>query len=303
MSIPPSKSLAYRLVLAALFLLLILLMQPLEVWLFLKDIPVLFPKGIIGIKQRDLLLLIQAVMLIFVIPVFILTFIFSWRYRADNPKAHYDPHLVDHKVAEYIWWGVPFVFTIAIAIVTYIKTHELDPYRPIESDKEPIEIEVVALQWKWLFLYPKEQIATVNFIQIPTETPVHFRITADAPMNSFWIPRLGGQIYAMAGMTTQLYLMADEEGDFRGSSAQISGKGFSGMTFTTRASSQEAYEDWVVMAQASSSSLDWSSYTSLVKPTENVSPMFFKLEEPKLFDKILMKFMSPDMNGMTMGGM
>ena len=137
-------------------------MQPLEVVVFMKKIPVLFPEGMIAIKERNLLFFIQALMLLVIVPVYILTFIFSWWYRADNEKSTYDPHLVDHKVAEVIWWGLPFVMLSIVAVVTWFKTYELDPYRPIPSEKKPLTIEAVALDWKWLFIYPEEKIATVN---------------------------------------------------------------------------------------------------------------------------------------------
>ena len=129
-----------------------------------------------------------------------LTFIFSWKYRSDNTKAKYDPDLVDNRLAEYLWWGIPFVFTVIVGVLTWVKTYQLDPYKPLEHDKKPMTIQVVALQWKWLFIYPEEKIASVNFLQFPKDVPIHFEITADAPMNSFWIPHLGGQIYAMPKM-------------------------------------------------------------------------------------------------------
>lgn len=288
-----TRSIFNKLLYSGIILLLILLLQPLEVALFLKKISVIFPKGFIAIKERDLLLLIQGVMLIFIIPIYIITFVFSWRYRAENKEAKYDPHLVDHKVAEIIWWGLPLIFTIIIAIVTVIKTYELDPYRPIKSDKKAIEIQVVALQWKWLFIYPEENIATVNYIKIPTETPIHFSITSDAPMNSFWIPSLGGQIYAMPGMKTELNLIADKEGSFRGSSANISGKGFSGMTFITEAASEESYQKWLESVKASSQFIDAAVYEKLAAPSENNPVELFQLKEEGLFHNIIMNYMQP----------
>lgn len=288
-----SKLIYNKLLWSGIIILVILLMQPLEVWVFVKDIAVLFPKGLIALEQRNLLLLIQALMLIFIIPIYIFTFIFSWWYRADNDKSQYDPHLVDHKVAEFFWWGVPLVMTIIVAVITWIKTHELDPYKPIESDKKALRIEVVALQWKWLFIYPEEKIATVNYVQFPKDTPIHFEITADAPMNSFWIPSLAGQIYAMPGMKTQLYLIANEEGKFRGSSANISGEGFAGMTFVTHASSDEAYQEWVESVKGSGKALNVEEYKRLAAPSKNNPVEYYQLQEEHLFHEILMKFMQP----------
>lgn len=278
---------------SALVLSLFLLMQPLSILQFREYIDVLFPTGNIAVEQRNLLLIIQAIMLLVIIPVYIFTFIFSWKYSASNPKGKYDPDLVDSHLAEIFWWGIPLVLTIIIAILTWIKTYELDPYKPIVSDKKPITIEVVALQWKWLFIYPEEKIATVNFIQFPKDTPLHFKITADAPMNSFWIPSLGGQIYAMPAMQTELFLIANEYGDSRGSSANISGVGFAGMNFIARSSSEEDYSKWIASAKQADKSLDLATYKELAAPSENHSAEIFQLKEEGLFDQIMMKYMLP----------
>jgi len=291
------KTIFYWLLFSAVILALILIMQPLEVYFFLKDLPVLFPKGLIGLQERDLLLFIQVMMLVFVIPVYIFTFIFSWLYRADNDKSKYDPHLVDHKIAEVIWWGLPLIMTTIVAIVTWYKTHELDPYKPIESDNKTIKIEVVALQWNWLFIYPEEKIASLNYIRIPKDHPIHFFITADAPMNSFWLPRLGGQIYAMPGMRTELHLIANEEGSFRGASAQVSGEGFAGMTFITEATSNEDYQEWVKSVQQTGEDLDWAAYEKIAMPTLDHPENFFQLKDDTLFQQIIMKFMKPSSKG------
>ncbi|MDE3048194.1 MAG: COX aromatic rich motif-containing protein, partial [Verrucomicrobiota bacterium] len=198
----------------------------------------------------------------------------------------YDPDLVDNKVAEYFWWGIPAVLTAAICVLTCYKTAELDPYKPIPSEKKTITIQVVALQWKWLFIYPEEQIASVNFLQFPVGAPVRFEITADAPMNSFWIPHLGGQIYAMPGMRTVLHLIADEAGVYRGSSANLSGTGFAGMVFQAKASTEEEFQNWVAQAKASSG-LD---YAQLAKPS-SYDPVQMYTVAPGLFDQIVMKYM------------
>lgn len=278
---------------SAFILAIILIMQPLTILYFQDKIAVLFPKGIIALEQRNLLFIIQAIMLLVIIPVYILTFIFSWKYRAYNPKSTYDPDLVDNLFAEFVWWGIPLIVVVYIGALTWVRTHELDPYKPIEGDKKPITIQVVALQWKWLFIYPEEQIASVNFLQIPKQTPIHFEITADAPMNSFWIPHLGGQIYAMPKMKTELHLIADEIGDFRGSSANISGEGFSGMHFITRASSEEHYHQWLESAKKSSNVLNLEEYNKLAAPSKNNPAELYQLKEGKLFDQIILKYMHP----------
>lgn len=277
----------------AFVLFIILIMQPLQVFHFREFIAILFPKGIVALEERNLLLIIQAIMLLVIIPVYILTFIFSWRYRAFNPQGKYDPDLVDNRLAEYIWWGIPLILTVIVAVLTFFKTHELDPYKPLASEKKPMTIQVVALQWKWLFIYPEEKIASVNFVQFPKNTPVRFEITADAPMNSFWIPHLGGQIYAMPSMRTELNLIANEMGDFRGSSANFSGEGFAGMTFIARSSSEEDYHQWLETAKKSSNVLGSGEYDKLAAPSQNNSVEIYQLKEGNLFNQIIMKYMHP----------
>lgn len=288
-----TKAVLFMLFFAGLLLFLFLIMQPLQVLQFRQYIDILFPSGIIGLDERNLLFIIQALMLLIVIPVYILTFIFSWKYRADNPKGKYEPDLVDNTLAEVIWWGLPLVMTIAVSILTWIKTEQLDPFKPIQSPNKTLTVQAVALQWKWLFIYPEEKIAVVNFLQIPEQTPIHFEITADAPMNSLWIPKLGGQIYAMPKMKTELNLIANETGDFRGSSANLSGEGFAGMHFITRATTQKEYLTWLESAKDASQVLDIKEYEKLAAPSQNNAVAIYKLGDDALFEHILMKFMHP----------
>ena len=286
------KPVRFILIFSGIILLIFLLMQPWQVWHFRTDIAMLFPKGIIALKERNLLLIIQALMLLVVIPVYFLTFIFSWKYHAHNKKAKYSPDLEDNPFAELVWWGVPCILIILIGGLTWVRTYELDPYKPIASEIPPLKIQVVALQWKWLFIYPEEKIATVNFFQFPEKKPVYFEITADAPMNSFWIPKLGGQIYAMPKMKTQLHLMADEPGDFHGASANLSGVGFAGMRFLARASTEGEFQGWVQKVR-SGQSLDFVEYQKLAQPSENHPVISYVLSDESLFEKILMKYMKP----------
>lgn len=292
MHLKKKKPVIFILVFSAIILFITLLMQPLEIHLG-GDIAVLFPKGDIARKERNLLLLLQAVMLLVVIPVYVLTFVFSWKYRAENKKAKYTPDWDDDPIAEIIWWGLPCLIIIVIGILTWVKTYELDPYKPIESDKKPVKIQVVALQWKWLFIYPEEKIATLNYFQFPEKTPLNFEITADAPMNSFWIPKLGGQIYAMPKMRTKLHLIADEVGEFRGSSANLSGDGFSGMHFIAKSSSEEDFAKWVEEAKQSKQTLNWEQYKQLSLPSKDNPKATYLLGEGDLFERIIMKFMQP----------
>jgi len=254
---------------------------------------VLNPKGMIGLKESDLIITASLLMLIVVIPVFILTWFFAWRYRESNIKAKHAPDWEHNYVAEFCWWGIPFVIIVILAVITWRSSHELNPFKPIDTGKKPIAIQVVALQWKWLFLYPEQGIATVNYIQFPEETPVNFEITADAPMNSFWIPQLGGQIYAMPAMRSKLHLIANEKGTFRGVSANISGDGFAGMTFIAKATSQEEFDQWVQSVKQSPMQLNTESYNRLVEPTSYDPASFYQLAQPDLFDQILMKYMKP----------
>lgn len=258
------------------------------------DIAVLNPKGMIGVKESDLILTSCLLMLIIVVPVFILMAFFAWRYREGNEKAVHAPDWEHNYIAEYCWWGVPLIIIGILAVITWKSSHELNPFKPIEHDKKPLKIQVVALQWKWLFLYPEQGIATVNLVQFPEKTPIDFEITSDAPMNSFWIPQLGGQIYAMPAMRTKLHLIADEIGSYRGVSANISGDGFAGMTFTAVASSQDDFDKWASDIGQSNKALGWKEYNQLVEPSAYQPIDMYVLGQRDLFDRIIMKYMTPE---------
>lgn len=257
------------------------------------DSAVLDPRGMIGLKERNLIIVSTLLMLIVVIPVLLLAFFICLRYRASNKSARYNPYW-DHSIlAESIWWGFPCVIILVLSVITWQSSHELDPYKPIKTHVDPLKIQVVALQWKWLFIYPEQKIATVNFFQFPEKTPLEFEITADAPMNSFWIPQLGGQIYAMPGMRTNLHLIADEEGSFRGSSANLSGEGFAGMTFIAKASSRDDFDQWVESVRQSPQPLGRDEYHLLARPSSYDPEAFYALQDEGLYDYIVMKYMQP----------
>jgi cytochrome o ubiquinol oxidase subunit 2 len=258
-----------------------------------NTIAILEPKGAIGEKESDLLITSSLLMLIVVVPVLVLTWVFAWKYREGNKESTHHPDWEHNHIAECCWWGVPCVIIIILAVLTWESSHRLNPFRPIETGVRPIEIQAVALDWKWLFIYPEQGIATVNFVQFPENTPISFEITADAPMNSFWIPQLGGQIYAMPAMRSQLHLIANEEGTFRGCSANISGEGFAGMFFTAKASSSEEFDQWVEEVKQSPHQLTLDTYEELVKPTSYHPVEYFVLEREDLFDWILMQYMHP----------
>ncbi len=258
-----------------------------------STIAVLQPKGMIALQERNLILLSTLLMLIIVIPVFVLTFAIAWRYRATNTKAKYLPNWEHNLAEEFIWWAVPCVIIIFLAGITWKSSHELDPFKPIASDTPTLTIQVVALDWKWLFIYPSLHIASLNFLEIPTATPIRFDVTADSPMNSFWIPQLGGQIYAMPGMRTQLHLITDEPGDYSGSSANFSGKGFSGMRFTARAVSADEFAQWVDSTRNATTTLDQYTYDVLSKPSEHDGIRYYSSIDIGLFDSTISKFMLP----------
>lgn len=258
-----------------------------------SNIAVLNPKGEIAEKQRDLINIATWLMMIVMIPVFILTVVFAWKYREKNTKAKYSPDWHQSLLAESIWWGIPGIIILILGIITWKSCRELDPFKPLQVSTKPIAIQVVALQWKWLFIYPEYKIATVNFIQFPEKTPLNFEITSDAPMNSFWIPQLGGQIYAMPGMRTKIHLIANETGSFKGLSANLSGRGFAGMKFTANASSQADFDRWMQSVKQSPNLLTLEEYNRLVEPSENSPQKFYLLQDETLYDQIIMKYMMP----------
>jgi cytochrome o ubiquinol oxidase subunit 2 len=223
----------------------------------------------------------------------VMLFLFAWKYREGNEHAKYSPNFDSSRKLESIWWGVPFAIIFVLSIITWSSSHDLDPFKPLSAAGKPVNVQVVALQWKWLFIYPDYNIASVNFLQTPTNTPVNFEITSDAPMNSFWIPQLGGQVYAMSGMTTHLHLMAGRGGDYSGKSANISGKGFAGMTFTARASSQSDFNVWVARVSQKNNNLTLETYNELAKPSENNPTAYYSSVDKTLYDTVVSKYMAP----------
>lgn len=255
-------------------------------------------KGEIGQDERDLIFTALFLMLLVVIPVIIMTVVFAYRYRASNTKAIYDPHFHHSNKIEVAIWGIPIIIVGILGIIIWKTTHKLDPYRPLEHENKPVVVQVVALDWKWLFIYPDHNIATINYLEFPVNIPVQFKVTADAPMNSFMIPQLGGQIYAMAGMQTQLHLIASEEGIYDGRGYGFSGAGFNGMHFKAHVVSQDEFDNWVNQTK-SSPELTTDVYKQLVQPSEYVQPQFFGSVSNNLFDDIMMKFMMPGMEDMS----
>ena len=288
-----SKKLGKKYKLVPIILVVLIFLAISAKYLHDSNIAVLNPKGTIAYQERQLIIYAVLLALIVVIPVFTLLGVFAYRYRETNTKAKYSPELDGNKIAETIWWVVPSAIILVLGIIAWNSSHTLDPYKAISSNKKPITIQVVALDWKWLFIYPKQNIATVNFFQVPMQTPINFQITSDAVMNSFWIPQLGGQIYAMPGMSTQLHLMASGVGSYSGVSANISGEGFAGMTFTAKSSSDSSFNNWVNSVKKMPQALTQASYSKLAQPSQNVAPIYYSSSTSSLYDTIIDKYMVP----------
>ena len=254
---------------------------------------VLAPKGTVASKERNLILVSTLLMLLVIIPVFIMTTVIAWKYSDKKTSTKYTPDWDHNSVMEFFWWAIPGVIIFALAVITWNSSHDLDPFKALASDKKPITIQVVALQWKWLFIYPQQNIASLNIVQFPEKTPINFEVTADAPMNSFWIPQLGGQIYAMPGMSTQLHLMADSKGSYRGSSANISGRGFAAMNFTAKSTTANDFNNWVQLVKQTKNELSLNAYDNLAKPSQNDPLAYYSSSQSGLYDRIVMKYMYP----------
>lgn len=248
------------------------------------------PKGPIAAEQMDLIILSFLIMMIVVIPVIGMTVWFSIRYRANNDKADYKPHWEHSTLIEIIVWSVPLAIIIILGIITYKTSHSLDPRQPIQSEKETLRIQVVAMDWKWLFIYPEQEIAVVNELALPVDVPVEFLITSDTVMNSFFVPQLGSMIYAMAGMENQLHLIADEEGSYRGMSANYSGFGFSGMKFIAHAKSDQDFDSWVDKVKSSPNSLSPEVYKKLSTKTKDHPIEHYSSVNPLMFNRIIEKY-------------
>ena len=261
-----------------------------------RDIPVLNPEGTIAQQQYILILITVGLGFFVVIPVFILLFAVAWKYRAGNKKAKYDPERKDNRLLEVLWWGIPFLIIIALAIITHISTHALDPYKELESEKEPVKVQVVSLKWNWLFIYPENNIATLNYMNIPEGTPVNLTITSDAPMNSFWVPALAGQVYAMSGMSTKLHIMADSVGTYNGTTTNISGEGYADLRFKVYSLTDADYKAWEQEAAASKNVLSKESYKKVTDYTDHKPETTYKLQDTELYDAIIMKYMSHEKN-------
>ncbi|MBT4884731.1 MAG: cytochrome ubiquinol oxidase subunit II [Legionellales bacterium] len=250
----------------------------------------LTPKGVIAKQQHKLLFDVLFLMLIVVVPVIIMSFAFAYEFSRKRRRWKYTPEWSHNTLLEVFWWGIPTVIILILSIITWNKTHELDPYNKIAVDGEVEVIEAVALRWKWLFIYPKEQIVTINEIYFPVGKQVEFHITADAPMSAFCIPQLGGQIYAMAGMRTRLHLYTENEGVYEGLNTQLNGDGFSDMHFLAHVVPQDQFDSWVQQVKLGSLPLTLDRYKELYNPTIAAPIEHYSAAPGDLFMKIMMQY-------------
>jgi cytochrome o ubiquinol oxidase subunit II len=260
------------------------------------DMVVLSPSGDIASQQRDLIIISTILMLLIVVPVIFLTLFFAWRYRQSNKAATYDPEWNHSTRLEVVIWSAPLVIIIALGSITWISTHTLDPYRPldrisetqaIDANVKPLNVEVVALDWKWLFIYPDLGIATVNELAAPVNVPINFKITSSGVMNSFYVPALAGQIYAMAGMETKLHAVINKDGVYDGFSANYSGAGFSHMRFKFHGLDAAGFDQWVAKVKSDGTALSSDAYLELEKPSVKEPVHHYASAEPALYNKIL----------------
>ncbi|WP_424140713.1 ubiquinol oxidase subunit II [Roseomonas chloroacetimidivorans] len=254
---------------------------------------VLEPQGTIGVAQRIILFNSLAIMLAVVLPTILTACVFAWWFRASNRKARYLPDWAYSGRIELIVWSIPILVILFLGGVIWIGSHDLDPGKPIASDRRPVEVQVVSLDWKWLFIYPEEGIASVNHLVVPAGVPVHFSLTSASVMNTFFVPQLGSMIYTMNGMETQLYLQADRPGVFYGQSAHFSGDGFSDMNFALHAMPQDAFAGWITAAQQAGPALDLPGYAALAEQSRNVRPFTYRQVDPALFRAIVTQQVPP----------
>jgi cytochrome o ubiquinol oxidase subunit 2 len=254
---------------------------------------VLDPKGPIASAEQQILLDSLGIMLAIVIPTILATFAVAYWFRSSNTRARYLPDFNYSGRLEVLVWAIPLMTVLLVGGVAWVGSHDLDPRKPIGTTVKPISVQVVSLDWKWLFIYPEQGIASVNRLIIPVGTPVSFELTSSGVMNSFFIPQLGSQIYTMSGMVTRVHLQADHPGTYRGLSANYSGEGFADMRFNVDAVPAENFIQWVKATQSAGPVLDAQSYADLAKPSKAVAPFAYRTVTPNLFDEVVSAGMLP----------
>ena len=254
---------------------------------------VLDPQGPVGAAQKTLIINAAAIMLAIIVPVIGATIGFAWWFRASNTRAFYRPDWAYSGRIELAVWSVPLLTIVFLGGIEVIASYQLDPARPIESKTKTLEVQVVSLDWKWLFIYPEQGVASVNQLVVPVGTPIRFTLTSASVWNSFFVPQLGSMIYTMAGMTTQLHLQADNEGTFQGLSTHFSGDGFSDMNFKVRSVSDDAFADWIRTAGQGGPVLDPDGYRELAKQSIRDAPSTYRAVAPDLFHQVVMQVLPP----------
>jgi cytochrome o ubiquinol oxidase subunit II len=252
------------------------------------------PTGPVSEAERTLLLDATVIMLVIIIPVIIATFVVPWWYRSSNPRARRRPDFVYSGRVELIIWSIPALVVIFLGGIGWISSHDLDPAKPLPSKTPPLTVQVVSLDWKWLFIYPDQGVASVNRLVVPVGVPLHLVLTSATVWNVFWVPQLGSMLYAMNGMRTTLYLEASRPGVYYGESAMISGDGFAGMHFNTDALPPQQFSSWVESARSAGPVLDARSYLGLLEPSESVKPYTFRSVQPDFFRRVVLQKQSPD---------
>jgi cytochrome o ubiquinol oxidase subunit II len=247
------------------------------------------PAGPVSAAGRTIFLDALVIMLAIVIPVIVATLVFAWWFRSSNDRAIYLPNWAFSGRIELIVWAIPALVVFFLGGIAWIGSHDLDPARPLASKQQPVEIDVVSLDWKWLFIYPEQRVASVNQLVIPTGVPIHFRLTSATVWNVFWVPQLGSMLYCMNGMVSTLYLQADRPGTYQGMSAMISGAGFATMHFDTNAVAPEQFNTWAEQTRNVGTDLDAQSYGELLRPSQSVAPYSYRSVEPGLFAAIVLQ--------------
>jgi cytochrome o ubiquinol oxidase subunit II len=254
---------------------------------------VLDPEGIVGTADKSILIDSLGIMLAIVIPTIAATLGCAWWFRASNKRAAYLPNFAYSGRLELIVWAIPLLVIMLLGGVAWVGSHDLDPAKKLASNTPPLEVQGVSLDWKWLFIYPGQRVASVNQLVVPAGVPIHFSLTSASVMNAFFIPRLGSMIYTMNGMTTQLNLLADAPGTYRGLSSHYSGDGFSDMHFDVRAVPPAEFATWIGTTRSTGPSLDMASYTDLAKQSLNVAPFTYRAADPALFQQIATQKLPP----------
>jgi cytochrome o ubiquinol oxidase subunit 2 len=254
---------------------------------------VLDPKGPVGAAETMILYNALAIMLVIVVPTIVATLVVAWWFRASNTRAKYRPDWVFSGRIELVVWSIPLMVILLLGGVIWSGSHALDPAQPLRSSAKAVEVEVVSLDWKWLFIYPAQGVASVNELVVPAGSPIHFRLTSASVMSAFFVPQLGSMIYTMNGMATQLNLMADHPGNFDGRSAHYNGDGFSGMHFKLRAVTPEQFASWAATAASGTTVLDAVTYQQLARQSIDNKPVVYSRAAPGLFDDIVRQKLPP----------